>query len=205
MKCPNCGLENPPSASVCDCGHHLSKGEVSRIQVDSDVQVDIGKENKPKVGTAKEALLIFFGILAILFGAFWVVVTATFLGGPLVFAYLLSQNFRSPGHDGAAGNSLWTGVGYLVLLGVGLASILPERGGGGFSFLVILILMMVAGYLVQSYREFQIKRHLEEGGHKVSIGKTLLVVLTAYLLMALLGGLLYLAAESTGFLGNQGE
>lgn len=28
MKCPNCRLENPPSAQYCDCGYRFATGEV---------------------------------------------------------------------------------------------------------------------------------------------------------------------------------
>lgn len=27
MKCPSCGLENPPSSKTCDCGYALAGGE----------------------------------------------------------------------------------------------------------------------------------------------------------------------------------
>jgi len=54
MKCPQCGLENPPSATVCQCGYSLETGklglhkslaeqaqeireEVKKVKVDPDV------------------------------------------------------------------------------------------------------------------------------------------------------------------------
>ncbi len=63
MKCPNCGLENPDSATVCQCGYSLGTGkadlekslakqaqaireEVKKIQtVDPDVQAEVGEES----------------------------------------------------------------------------------------------------------------------------------------------------------------
>jgi len=86
MKCPQCGIDNPDSATICQCGYSLGTGkadlekssakqaqaireEVSTIKVDSDAQVDT--ERKPKPTSVKQVLAIALGILFILFGVFF--------------------------------------------------------------------------------------------------------------------------------------
>jgi hypothetical protein len=32
MKCPSCGLENPPNAQYCDCKYDFVKGDASRVE-----------------------------------------------------------------------------------------------------------------------------------------------------------------------------
>jgi len=66
-KCPNCGLENPASATICECGYDFPEGEVSTVRVDPDPQVDTDGKSKPK--SVKQVLAIALGILFILFGA----------------------------------------------------------------------------------------------------------------------------------------
>jgi len=90
MKCPNCELENPASATVCQCGYDFSEGEVSNSRVDSDVQVDIEEVHSPK--GVKKTLFIASGILLIVFGGFFV-----FEGGILYIlggVLLLGKAFR---------------------------------------------------------------------------------------------------------------
>jgi len=100
MKCPNCGLENPDSATVCQCGYSLVAGkadlekslakqaqeireEVKKIQtVDPDIpreeistiKVDsdaqVDTDEKPKPKGVKQVLSIALGILFILVGVF---------------------------------------------------------------------------------------------------------------------------------------
>jgi len=288
MKCPNCGLENPDSATICQCGYSLVTGkadlekslakqaqeireevkkiqtvdpdvpreEISTIKVDADVQVDIGKETKPKRGTGAENLLTFFGSLSILFGASWILwsvmglieegitaetlifyllsvallgvlpvaggmfifnkvflipieqtieirlyttgnMVAAAIFGPLAFVYLFSQNFRNLGNDRFARNSLLVGIGYTVVLSNALT--LTGLTGAGLSGLVLFVVLthiMLAGYLVQSYQEFQIKMHLEEGGYKASLWKVILVVFATYLLMGVFRGVVFV---TTGY------
>jgi len=296
MKCPNCGIDNPSSVTVCQCGYDLGTGqaglgnslakqaqeireevkkiqtvdpdvpreEVSKVEVDSDVQVDIGKETKPKRGTGAENLLTFFGSLSILFGASWILwsvmglieegitaetlifyllsvallgvlpvaggmfifnkaflipieqtieirlyttgnmVAATIFGGPVAFAYLFAQNFRNLGNDRAARNSLLIGIGYTVGLSNAVTSVGLTGGGlSGLLLFVVLTHIMLAGYLVQFYQEFQIKMHLEEGGYKASLGKTIFVVFTTYLLMGVFWGVVFIAAGLIGLLFPQ--
>jgi len=67
MKCPNCGIDNPSSVTVCQCGYSLVTGkadlekslaeqaqeireEVSTIKVDADVQTEVGEESKTVKG-----------------------------------------------------------------------------------------------------------------------------------------------------------
>jgi len=38
MKCPQCGLENPPTANVCECGYNFPEGKISNSRVDPDVE-----------------------------------------------------------------------------------------------------------------------------------------------------------------------
>lgn len=32
MKCPTCGLENPPGAASCDCGHDFKRGNAAESE-----------------------------------------------------------------------------------------------------------------------------------------------------------------------------
>jgi len=73
MKCPNCGIDNPSSITVCQCGYSLATGpdlekslakqaqeireEVKKIHtVDSDVQAEVGEESKTVKGNREREI-----------------------------------------------------------------------------------------------------------------------------------------------------
>ena len=75
MKCPNCGLENPPSASRCNCGYDFSKGAAPKKSLEEQAKVmredhekEVRKltEHKPEGTTLKKRsvlLMILFTVL----------------------------------------------------------------------------------------------------------------------------------------------
>ena len=45
MKCPNCGTDNPPSATVCQCGYELARGEANLPKSLAEQAKEIHKES----------------------------------------------------------------------------------------------------------------------------------------------------------------
>ena len=79
-----------------------------------------------------------------------------------------------------------------------LTFMVPFGSPAAILFIVAWINVMMASYLVQSYQQFQIKMHLEEGGQKAPVWKTLLVVILARVVEIPIGFVIIIITELLG-------
>jgi len=116
MKCPNCGVENPSSATVCQCGYDLATGQAGlqkslkkqaqliqekakQIRVDSDALREEAKNTtiapSTRVGTSPvpqhKGVFLFLGLALMAFGGFMILVVI--IGPPEEEVVLLMRLF----------------------------------------------------------------------------------------------------------------
>jgi hypothetical protein len=122
---------------------------------------------------------------------------ATYVGGPLAGAFLMSKNFKELGQEDHAANTLKIGVvatllifGGLVLVPEAVLDKLPN------SLLPIVYTAVIYKFMVQ-YQEKDIEKHLKEKGAKQSGWKATGIAILALLIsMAYFFGLFMILPES---------
>ena len=94
--------------------------------------------------------------------------TATFWGGPLATAYLLSQNYKTLDNQGAARKALYLGIGMTALL-FGVLAALPDLVSRNLpNWLIPLVNVAIAYAILERWQGNAIDLHTENGGGKAS-------------------------------------
>ncbi len=100
------------------------------------------------------------------------ILLATFLGGPLAAALLISNNFKAFGNKLAARNALLWGITATFII-FAVIFMLPEQVfQKTSSFLISTAYTLIVWFFVNQYQEQKIKEFLSEGGAKASNWKT---------------------------------
>lgn len=114
---------------------------------------------------------------------------ATFIGGPLIAGYLLSQNFKAFGEkDAAKKSTIFSILGLLLLIGA--FTLLPEPVTSKIpSISVAIVPILIASFVVRTYQSKKIEEYLKLG-YKIAsslevFGKSLLsLIITLFLYFA---------------------
>ncbi|MCV2483437.1 hypothetical protein OD917_00770 [Flavobacterium sp. SH_e] len=86
--------------------------------------------------------------------------TATFFGGPLVAGYCIAENFKAFNESEKARNT-WLITGAFTIVIIAIAFNLPEN----FPTIIFPVIYSgVASYLIHTYQEKEIQKHMDNGG-----------------------------------------
>ncbi|WP_276381715.1 L-lactate permease [Flavobacterium sp. H4147] len=95
----------------------------------------------------------------------------TFLGGPFVSAYFLTENFKTF-NDFDKVTKTWLITIITAVITFTIASLIPEDIN--FPNIIFpLIYMMIAGYFTKKYQEKDINEHLKNGGEEFGWARTI--------------------------------
>jgi hypothetical protein len=97
---------------------------------------------------------------------------ATFLGGPLIAGYLISENYRVFNEDKKSKMAILGGVITTILL-FGIIFMLPDNKMGS-TFIIPLAYSWATYLLVQQLMGAQMKAHLAAGGQVYTIWRAIL-------------------------------
>ena len=121
---------------------------------------------------------------------------ATFIGGPLVAAYLIASNFKQLGEENKVGRTwLWS---MLIFIGILVISFsLPDSIP---NIAYNLVYFLVASFFVQKYQAEQIDTHINSGGLTYKTYRAVLVaILSMVILIAIILGCYAIADFATLF------
>ena len=118
------------------------------------------------------------------------VLIGTFIGGPLVGAYLIAQNFKTLNEPSKVRQTWFIAIGALVVaVGIGLIPPLDKIP----SFLFSIVFCLVAHSITKKYQGERIAAHQAAGGAVYATGRAVLIGFVGCALMiGLLLGLFYL-------------
>ena len=121
------------------------------------------------------------------------VLIGTFLGGPLVGAYLIAQNFKALDESVRAGRTWLIAIGvFLLAIGLGFIPGLEKIPAVAYSF----AFCTAAHSLTKKYQGSRIALHQTAGGQLYSTGRAALIgVLGCVIMIAAFYGLIYLASQ----------
>jgi len=98
MKCPNCGLENPPEASKCDCGYDFVTGTIKEPLLPQENILPPNKESiLAQAGSNLKLfdsrgwflLLCLIGSIIVMFSDFWISKYSGAIGGIIMIYWLV--------------------------------------------------------------------------------------------------------------------
>jgi len=108
MKCPNCGLLNPPESEWCDCGYEFTTGTV-----DESRRLPLRSPSRPQLKSYAGLTIIAFGLLGALLWARSRALSSEFnigvdlfFGGPSLLLVLIGFSVFWLGHRQSQGK--WT-------------------------------------------------------------------------------------------------
>ncbi|MDR6760145.1 hypothetical protein J2Y38_000324 [Flavobacterium sp. 2755] len=117
----------------------------------------------------------------------------TFLGGPLVAGYLLSQNFKTF-NDFEKVKRTWiiTLIGTVLIFG--FIFLIPENVLVP-NFIFPLIYMSIVAYFTKQYQEEKINEHLKNGGEEFGWGRTIAISIAGCILIIAIMLSVFLATD----------
>jgi hypothetical protein len=115
---------------------------------------------------------------------------ATFIGGPLVAAYLMAANFKQFGEGNKVARTwLWSMAIFTVIIVVSL--FLPDSIP---SFVYNFVFFIIASFFLQKYQAEKIETHINSGGLTYKTSRAVLIAVLGMLsLIAIILGIYAIA------------